>query len=83
MFNGFSKFESLDPSHVTALALQVCVAETRGRLTVFKSASFQVLTMSVVIVKTVVTPSATRAGVAFRLSQNDTHDMITINPDGI
>lgn len=66
---------------MTALALQVFVAETRA--TVQKLASFQVLTMSVVIVKTVVTPSATRAGVAFRLSQNDTHDMITINPDGI
>lgn len=39
--------------------------------------------ISVVIVNTVVTPRATRAGVAFRLSQNDTHDMITINPDGI
>lgn len=29
--------------------------------------------ISVVIVNTVVTPSATLAGVAFRLSQNDTH----------
>lgn len=39
--------------------------------------------ISVVIVSTVVTPSATRAGVALRLSQNDTHDIITISPDGI
>lgn len=39
--------------------------------------------MSVVIVNTVVTPRATRAGVAFRFNQNDTHDMMTIKPDGI
>lgn len=39
--------------------------------------------MSVVIVNTVVTPSATRAGVAFLFNQKDTHDIITINPDGI
>lgn len=39
--------------------------------------------MSVVIVNTVVTPRATRAGVAFRFSQNDTHDIMTIKPDGI
>lgn len=39
--------------------------------------------MSVVIVNTVVTPRATRAGVAFRFNQNDTHDMITIKPEGM
>lgn len=32
--------------------------------------------MSVVIVRTVVTPSATRAGVALRCSQNDTYERI-------
>lgn len=37
----------------------------------------------VVIVNTVVTPSATLAGVAFRLSQNETQEMMTISPDGI
>lgn len=39
--------------------------------------------ISVVIVNTVVTPRATRAGVAFLFNQKDTHDIITINPDGI
>ena len=38
--------------------------------------------MSVVIVSTVVTPSATRAGVAFRWSQKLTHDMMTIKVAG-
>lgn len=37
----------------------------------------------VVIVNTVVTPRATRAGVAFRFNQNDTQDIITMRPDGI
>lgn len=39
--------------------------------------------MSVVIVRTVVTPRATLAGVAFRFSQNETQLMITISPDGM
>lgn len=39
--------------------------------------------MSVVMVSTVVTPRATRAGVAFRFSQNETHEIMTIRPDGI
>lgn len=39
--------------------------------------------MRVVIVSTVVTPRDTRAGVAFRFNQNDTHDIITIRPEGI
>lgn len=39
--------------------------------------------MRVVIVKTVVTPRATRAGVAFRFNQKETQDIITMSPDGI
>lgn len=39
--------------------------------------------ISVVIVSTVVTPNATRAGVAFRFNQNETQDIITISPEGI
>lgn len=39
--------------------------------------------MSVVMVSTVVTPSATRAGVAFRFNQNETQEIMTIRPDGI
>lgn len=39
--------------------------------------------ISVVIVKTVVTPRETRAGVAFRFNQNDTQDIMTIRPDGM
>lgn len=39
--------------------------------------------MSVVMVSTVVTPSCTRAGVALRFNQNDTQEMMTINPDGM
>lgn len=39
--------------------------------------------MSVVMVSTVVTPSATRAGVAFRFNQKLTHDMMTMRPDGM
>lgn len=49
---------------------------------IFGKAAF-VEDISVVMVKTVVTPSDTRAGVAFRFNQNDTHDIITISPDGI
>lgn len=41
-----------------------------------------VVVIKVVIVKTVVTPKATRAGVASRFNQNDTQDMTTINIDG-
>lgn len=39
--------------------------------------------ISVVIVSTVVTPSDTLAGVAFRFNQNETHDIMTISPDGM
>lgn len=39
--------------------------------------------ISVVMVSTVVTPRATRAGVAFRFNQNDTQDIMTISPDGM
>lgn len=39
--------------------------------------------ISVVMVSTVVTPSATRAGVAFLFNQKLTHEMITIKPDGM
>lgn len=39
--------------------------------------------MSVVIVSTVVTPSDTLAGVAFRFNQNETQDIMTIRPDGM
>lgn len=39
--------------------------------------------ISVVMVSTVVTPNATRAGVALRFNQKLTHDIITIRPDGI
>lgn len=49
---------------------------------IFGSAAF-VEDIRVVIVNTVVTPRDTLAGVAFRFSQKDTHDMITINPEGI
>lgn len=49
---------------------------------IFGKAAF-VDDISVVIVSTVVTPNATRAGVALRFSQNDTHDIITIKPEGI
>lgn len=37
----------------------------------------------VVIVSTVVTPRATRAGVAFRFNQKLTHEIMTIRPDGM
>jgi hypothetical protein len=37
----------------------------------------------VVMVSTVVTPRATRAGVAFRFSQKLTHEIMTISPDGM
>lgn len=39
--------------------------------------------ISVVIVNTVVTPRDTRAGVALRFNQKETHDIMTIRPDGI
>lgn len=39
--------------------------------------------ISVVIVNTVVTPSATLAGVAFLFSQKLTQDIMTIRPDGM
>lgn len=39
--------------------------------------------ISVVIVNTVVTPSDTLAGVAFRFSQKETQDIMTIRPDGM
>lgn len=39
--------------------------------------------ISVVIVRTVVTPSETLAGVAFRWSQNETQLIITINEAGM
>lgn len=39
--------------------------------------------MSVVMVSTVVTPSATRAGVALRCNQNDTHEMMTMSEAGM
>ena len=39
--------------------------------------------MSVVMVSTVVTPSITRAGVAPRLSQNETQEMTTIREAGM
>lgn len=49
---------------------------------IFGSAAF-VEDMSVVIVSTVVTPRATRAGVALRLSQKLTQEIMTIRPDGM
>jgi len=42
-----------------------------------------VLEMRVVSVRTVVIPSATRAGTALRSSQNDIHDRTTIRLDGM
>jgi hypothetical protein len=39
--------------------------------------------IKVVIVSTVITPSGTRAGVAFLFSQKLTHEMMTIRPDGM
>lgn len=39
--------------------------------------------MSVVMVNTVVTPSETRAGVAFLCNQKDTQDMTTIKEAGM
>lgn len=39
--------------------------------------------MSVVMVSTVVTPRETRAGVAARFSQKETHEMMTMSPDGM
>lgn len=49
---------------------------------IFGKAAF-VEDISVVIVSTVVTPRETLAGVAFRFSQNDTQEMMTIRPDGM
>lgn len=42
-----------------------------------------VLDMSVVIVRTVVTPNWTLAGDAFRCNQNETHEITTMSDDGI
>lgn len=42
-----------------------------------------VLDISVVIVRTVVTPNWTRAGEAFRWSQNETQEMTTMSDDGM
>jgi hypothetical protein len=39
--------------------------------------------MRVVMVSTVVTPRATRAGDAWRCSQKDTHDITTMSPEGM
>lgn len=49
---------------------------------IFGKAAF-VDDMRVVIVSTVVTPSDTLAGVAFRLSQKLTQEIITISPEGM
>lgn len=51
------------------------IYETFGKLAL-------VVLINVVIVKTVVTPSATRAGDASLCIQNDTHDITTINIEG-
>jgi hypothetical protein len=42
-----------------------------------------VVPISVVMVSTVVTPSDTLAGVAPRLSQNETQEMTTMSEDGM
>ena len=49
---------------------------------IFGNAAF-VDAMSVVMVSTVVTPRPTRAGVAPRVSQKLTHEMMTIRDDGM
>lgn len=49
---------------------------------IFGNAAF-VDDIKVVMVSTVMTPSGTRAGVAFLLSQKLTHEMMTIKPDGM
>lgn len=42
-----------------------------------------VVVIRVVIVRTVVTPSPTRAGLASRFSQNETQEMVTMSTEGM